>query len=278
MTYITGTFKSQDGLTLIGRSWMTDRPKARIILCHGYLEHSARYDREASYFNNHGYDVYTYDQRGHGLSEGEKSYIHDFELLVEDFDMFVSKSTEDTDLPIFLFGHSMGGLVSLSYLLTTNSKIQNLKGVICSAPFIKASKDLAPLLQKISGFLGKYFPKLKTVGPDPKEISRDPKTVRKYVNDPLVYHDKVHARSGSQLLKQMKRLEPLYKNFTYPILIMHGTDDKLAEIEGSRQFYQKCQSADKKFIPLKEFKHEITREIGKDKVMQTIANWMDDRI
>jgi len=137
---------------------------------------------------------------------------------------------------------------------------------------------LAPMLQKVSHILGNLLPKLKTISPDPNEISRDPSVVKDYINDPLIYHDKVHARSGQQLLKQMQSIRPKYSSFKFPVLILHGTDDKLAEFEGSERFFNECLSNDKSFIPLKDFKHEITREIGKEKVLQSIANWYDERI
>ncbi len=271
--YFIGT----GGLKLYTKSWLTKTPRANVLILHGYLEHCGRYATEAYYLNNHAYNVYSYDQRGHGLSEGIKSYIQNFEDLVTDFKLFLNTIKTDNDRPYYIFGHSMGCLVLLSYLIAVE-KDPNLKGVVLSAPFIMASKELAPFLQKISHVLGIILPKLKVLASDPKEISRDPRTVKSYSEDPLIYHDKVHARSAQQLLKQMKKIRPHYSSINLPLLIMHGTHNKLAEIEGSRLLFHESSSSDKQFIPLKDFKHEITREIGKSNVLQTIANWLDERL
>ncbi|MBT8228684.1 MAG: lysophospholipase [Bacteroidia bacterium] len=270
-------FKTHDGLKLITKTWIHPQARSNIVLVHGYLEHCRRYEHAAKYFNDHGYNVFAYDQRGHGLSEGKPSYIKQFENYILDLKQFLDHIEIYNKAHFYILCHSMGGLVTLSYLLNEKNIPDNLQGVIFSAPFIQPSKDLAPALQKISRILGLIAPWLPTKSADPAEISRDLQYVKNYAEDPLIYHGRVHAGSARQLLNQMKKIRPLYCNMTLPFLVIHGTDDKMAELEGSQNLYLESQSTDKKIIKLKDFKHEVMNEIGKKNVLQSIANWLDER-
>ncbi|NNE25588.1 MAG: alpha/beta hydrolase [Saprospiraceae bacterium] len=277
MTYIPGEIQTHDGLTLATKVWPAAHSKANIVFVHGYLEHCNRYDHIAQFFNNHGYSFYAYDQRAHGLSDGDRSYLKDISLLVQDLDQFTNQ-TISADQPFYYLCHSMGGLIVLSQILLNNGNTDNLKGLVMSAPFIRPSKDLAPLLQKVSHILGLLLPRLKTLPADPQEISRDPSVVKNYIEDPLIYHGRVHARSAQQLLKQMKLLRPHYKDLSTPYLLMHGTNDKLSEFEGSVDLHKESVSEDKQFMALENFKHDLMNELGSHKILQSIVNWMDGRI
>ena len=270
-------FISHDGLNIKMKTWTDPLARADIVLVHGYLEHSGRYEAIAQYFNDHGYNIYSYDQRGHGLSEGKPSHIHRFENYVLDLKRFLEFIEIEKKEHYFFLSHSMGGLVTLSYLLGDSKLPNNPEGIIFSAPFIKPSKDLAPTLQKLSKFLGLVMPWLPTQSVDANEISRDKNYIKMYKEDPLIYHGRVHLGSARQLLLQMQKLRPKYQELSLPFLIVHGTKDKLADLEGSRMLYQESCSTDKKIIELKDFKHEVMNEIGRKKVLQSIANWLDER-
>lgn len=277
MTYTTANITTADKLSLTTHSWTVPMPKAKIIFVHGFFEHGFRYKREAEYFNQEGINFYTYDQRSHGLSDGKyRSYVDNFQHYVDDYELFLNSPPKST-VPTFLFAHSMGGLVLVSYLLYTSNKIDN-KGIILSAPLLMPDKNTAPLLQKMSGIVGTLFPRLKTIKIDANAVSSDPKEVEKYTSDPLNYTDKMYASSGYHLLKQMKKVQGDMTKFEWPYLILHGTDDKLAEIEGSRLLHSLASSEDKQFVELKDYRHEITRDIGHEHVLETILNWINKRI
>jgi len=272
------SFKTQDNLELYTRSHLTDTPKADIIFAHGFFEHCARYDNEARFFSTHGYNFFSYDQRTHGKSEGSpRSFIKDFQNYVNDHVQFV-KQNITKDRPVFLFAHSMGGLIQLSFILDHLEVIDNFKGALFSSPFIMPDKDLAPLLQKLSGVIGSLLPKLKTVKADSSFISRDPKEIEKYDADPLIYRDGIYASSGKHSLKQIKKVTKRFSEFNVPFIIQHGTNDKLAELNGSRTLIKTCSSKDAQLIELKDFKHEITRDLGYESVLQTYLDWMEERL
>lgn len=278
MSYSNHKLLTQDGLKLHTHQWTIDKPKAQILFVHGYCEHAGRYTSEAQFFNEAGYDFHAYDQRHHGLSEGSpKSYIQEFSSYIDDLELFI-KSKASNDNAVILMAHSMGSLVMVSYLLERTPSLPQLKGIVLSAPFLQPDRNTAPILQKLAVVIGTLLPKLKTVGIDSNAISRDENEVNKYVNDPLNYAGKIFARSGYQLLRQMKQIRKKFHKLTLPILIMHGTDDKLAEIGGSQMLYDLCSSEDKEFIVLKDYKHEITRDLDHLYVRETMQSWMDERI
>ena len=273
-----GSFLSHDGLALVSKSWHAADPKADIAFAHGFFEHCGRYANEASAFNAAGYHFHSYDQRTHGLSEGKRrSYVTDFEDYLKDYRIFLDQLNLGKERPYFLMAHSMGGLVTCSHLIDTSAPTEML-GVILSAPLLQPDKDTAPLLQKISGLVGTLMPALKVIAIDPHAVSRDPDKVKAYVDDPLNYTDKMYAASGYHLLRQMRKIESQLNKIKTPLLIMHGTDDKLAELQGSQLLYASAKSTDKEFVQLKNYKHEITKDVDHEVVLDTMIKWMDERM
>jgi len=272
------SFKTQDKLELYTRSHTVENAKADIIFAHGFFEHCARYDNEARFFNKHGYNFYSYDQRSHGKSEGTpRSYITNFQNYVNDHLQFI-KMNNSSGRPVFLFSHSMGGLIQVSFILDHLQEVKNFKGALFSSPFLMPDKDLAPMLQKLSGVVGSILPKLKTVKADSSFISRDPAEIKKYDEDPLIYRDGIYAASGKNSLKQIKKVGKRFTEIKVPFIIQHGTNDKLAELGGSRKLIKESSSKDAQLIELKDFKHEITRDLGFENVLKTYLDWMEERL
>lgn len=268
---------TKDGLSLHLYNWLIEKPKADVVFVHGFFEHAGRYENEAKFFNQNGYNFIAYDQRTHGRSEGKyRSYIASFDNYIEDYKKFLAQLKLGIDRPYFLFAHSMGGLVLCSYLLN-NKPPENFKGAIFSAPFLMPDRNTAPILQKLSGFIAAIAPKLKVLALDTNAISRDPNEIEKYINDPLIYSDKLYASSGAQLIKQMNKIQAQFETFDVPFIILHGSDDKVAEIEGSRLLYEKSKSIDKSLEIIKDSKHEITKDLDKEKVLNLIVSWINKR-
>jgi alpha-beta hydrolase superfamily lysophospholipase len=268
---------TKDGLKLHTAEWRAKDPSALVFLVHGYAEHSKRYDHFASFLNQNNITLVAYDQRGHGESQGETAYIHDGQYLIEDLHQFISTYYRE-DIPCFVFGHSMGGLVTAAYFLSEYKDTHDIKGIILSAPGLMPSKAISPFLIKISGFLGKYFPKLKTIKLDPTAVSSDPNEVEKYVNDPLVYSGKWIARTGAELVKMMNRVQEQAKNFNQAFFLGHGDKDKIAEIEGSRKFFMNASTEDKAFKTYEGFYHELLNEPGRQEFMDDVFTWIKDRV
>lgn len=277
MAYHSYEISGVKSTKLFGQAWALKNPIANIYFVHGYGEHSSRYHAEASRLNAAGFSMYTYDQRGHGKSEGLKGYVSSFDEYIQDCKSFIEQTWDDS-IPGFIFGHSVGALVAVNYIVDNNFKKENFKGVVTTSAAMKISRDIAPFLQKISGVIGTLLPKLRTVKIDSSFISRDPEEVAKYDNDPLILRKGTHARTAAELIKVMKGMKDKFPKFTAPVLIMHGKADKLIEPEGSELFYNLAGSKDKELVWFEKSFHEITRDYDKDKVMNKMISWLKERL
>jgi alpha-beta hydrolase superfamily lysophospholipase len=272
-------FKTNDGLNLFEQRWQpTKEPKAVIVIIHGYAEHSGRYSHVADYLINNGYAVETFDLRAHGKSDGKggKTYINSIDEFLSDVDVFLKQVKEQhPNKNLFLLGHSMGGAIVTLYTITRNP---DLKGIILSGPTLKISDDISPLLVKLSSVIGKVLPKLPTIKVDSTAISRDPEIVKKYDNDPLNYRGGIPARTGAEVTRATKLIQEQMEAIKLPLLILHGTADRLSDPEGSQLLYKRAQSKDKTLKLYDGFYHEILNELEKEQVLGDIVEWLDGRV
>jgi len=272
-----GNFKTNNGLNLFEQSWLPEKePKAVVIIVHGYAEHSGRYQNTAEYLANHGYAVETFDLRSHGKSDGKNTFIRSFDLFLEDLDLFLKRVGErHPGKKIFLLGHSMGGLIVSLFTVTRQPE---LSGLILSGAAVKISDDISPLLVKLSSVIGKIFPKLPTIKLDSSAISHDPEIVKKYDNDPLCYRGGIPARTGAEINQATKIIQQQMEAIRLPLLILHGGADRLADPEGSKQLYERAESKDKTLKLYDGFYHEVMNELGKERVLGDIVEWLEGHL
>ncbi|MCX5758614.1 MAG: lysophospholipase, partial [Candidatus Hydrogenedentes bacterium] len=237
-------FKTADGMGLHVRQWTPDSaPKGVVVLIHGYADHGARYGWVASHLTHAGVAVSALDLRGHGASPGERAFIASFDRLVDDVARFVEAVRDAfVGVPLFVMGHSMGGLVVALYAATRKPSVA---GVILSSPLLKVSDGVSPFLQRISGIVGALLPRLPVLPLDTAAISRDPEAVQAYVADPLVYHGRIVARTGAEMTRAANRIQACMEDVTLPLLLLHGTADRLCDVNGSRQMHDRARSSDK---------------------------------
>ena len=273
MKHKEGKFKGYKGLSLYYLCWLPDkRPKAVLLVAHGLAEHSSRYKNLVNYFVPKGYAVYTFDYRGHGKSEGLRSYVDRFSDYLADLKTFLDKvRKEHRDAKIFLVGHSMGGTVATAYAIEHQ---QELAGVITSAPSLVASSTVSPALLAIAGVISALAPKMGVAVLDASTISRDKAVVDAYVDDPLVFRGKIPARTGAELAKMWKTLPEQMPKIKLPILVMQGTADRLANPASSKLLYKRAGSKDKTLKLYKGFYHEIFNEPGHRQVMADVEAWL----
>ena len=273
-----GVFKGSQGVDLFYQTWSpSGEIKAVVIICHGIAEHSGRYDHIARFLNTHGCRVASYDIRNHGRSGDLSIYVSSYDDYLADLDAFVALvRRENPGKPLFLMGHSMGGTTSALYTITR--KPDFLNGVILSAPAVKIGADISPFLLKLSGLLSVITPHLKTVVLDNRSISRDPQVIQKYDDDPLNYRGGIPARTGAELNRAILCIQANMEAITQPGLIVHGTADRLADINGSSDLYERISSKDKSFKTYEGYYHEVMNEIGKEAVLNDIAAWIDSHL
>lgn len=265
------------GAKLHMQKWLPDdTPKAIILLVHGYAEHAGRYRYFAKYCVSKDYAVFAVDHWGHGKSDGTPGYVPDFSVYHDGVDELLAYATKEfPKLPVVLVGHSMGGLISATYLLSNQSAFA---ACVLSGPAIKAAEEPSAFLKGISGFLSRFLPKLGVLELDPNGVSRDPQVVVDYLADPLVYNGKMGARLAAEMLTNMSNIQENADQIRLPMLMLHGGQDSLAAADGSRFLEGRISSSEKKLIIYPDLFHEIFNEPEKETVLADMTDWLDKQL
>lgn len=277
MKQCEGRFKGRKDVEIFWQSWVPARPRAVVVLVHGLGEHSGRYAHVADALVAADCAVYAMDHRGHGKSGGPRALIDRFAHAVDDVDHVVEIARrEQPRKPIFLLGHSMGGALSLSYALKNPEK---LSALILSGPAV-ALDGAPPLMKPIAKFLSSVAPGTGLFAVDPGLVSRDPAVVEDYTKDPLNAHGKVPARTLGEIVKFVEILPATLSLIQLPLLAMHGSEDKLAGVGGSRMVVERATSKDKTLKVYDGLYHEIFNELPADRaiVLKDLTDWIGARI
>ncbi len=266
------SFHTVDGLRLATYSYLPEElPRASVTIVHGYAEHAGRHKALAEALVEAGYAVYTFDLRGHGKSEGKRANVGVFNEYVHDLSRF-SDIVRESQPPLrrFLFGHSMGGAVALQLALEHPEK---LAGLILSAPFLQNATPVPALLGQAAHLISNLFPDLPVQRLDTRALSRDEAVVQAYQDDPLVYHGKVKARLGYELLRVGSYLTGRAASIRLPVLLQHGTDDRIASKVGT-EVLSSMLSGDRTLKLYSGAYHEIYKDDGREAVLADLLSWL----
>lgn len=254
-------FQNKDGLWLKWTAWRpTSAPRAVIFLVGGLAEHTARYDALALRFVEEGFVVFAHDHQGQGLSQGDRKYVERFDNYVTDTEQFIqmrfAAETSLGALPRFILGHSMGGLI-VTHVAQRHPKAFN--GVVLSAPALHLDPKVAsPLLVAVAKLLGKWIPKLALDSLNSDHVSRNKAVVQMYKSDPGIPQNKLVARWAAEMMTSMERARAATKTAaTFPVLLIHGGDDKIVPVSGSHEFFRNAPSTDKELTIYPDSYHEI---------------------
>jgi acylglycerol lipase len=275
MKHQEGTLTTLDGARLFTQQWLPDdQAKAVIVIAHGLAEHSSRYAHVARYLVQSGYAVYTFDQRGHGQSRGDRlGYFERFDLLSEDLRQYVELAqAEQKSGPPFLLGHSMGSLLALYYAIRHQTA---LKGLVVSGSLLNASEVANTTTRLLTRVLSAVAPQMGIAVIDSSTISKDQAVVRAYDLDPNNYRGKIRARVGAELMAATAEVLDNLERITLPILILHGGSDRLVPPGSSRVVYKRVGSADKTLKIYDGLYHEIFNEPEKDRVLADVLVWLE---
>ncbi len=266
-----------DGTRLFVRHWLPESEiKAHLAVIHGYGEHSGRYAPFAAWMTGRGYAVHACDLRGHGKSPGRRGHVErwadyhgDAAALLEDL-----RTRYGEQLPLFLVGHSMGGLIVLGYAL---DHPQGLRGIIASGPALARGTGVPPILYEVAKLLGSIVPRLQMDSRlDVRALSHNEAVIRAYVEDPLV-HSLGTARLAAEMDREMRRLFAEANRWPaeLPLLIVHGGADRLAPPEASAAFFETVVARDKERKEYPGFYHEVFNEVGREQVLQDVTDWLE---
>jgi alpha-beta hydrolase superfamily lysophospholipase len=270
-----GSFEGVGGLKIFTRSWHpAGAPRALVVIVHGFNSHSGQYLWVADQFVDHGLAVYALDLRGRGQSDGERFYVQKFEDYVNDVATFVTMAKADhPGLPVFLLGHSAGGVVSCVYTLEHQAE---LTGLICeSFAHEVPAPDFALAVLKGLSHVAPHAHVLKLNNED---FSRDPKVVESMNNDPLIAHEVQPTQTVAEMVRADERLKREFPLITLPVLILHGTLDKATKPSGSQRFYDTAGSTDKTLKLYEGHFHDLLNDVDKEVVMADIQGWIDAHI
>ncbi|MFY9608638.1 MAG: lysophospholipase [Blastocatellia bacterium] len=275
MTYVEETVTASDGLRLFVRRRDLAHARGEVALVHGFGEHSGRYDRLGVHLNAHGYSVTGYDHRGHGLSDGLPGHVESFGEYEDDLDRIIAAvRARSAGRPIFLIGHSMGGLVALRYLATRSSA---LAGAVISAPLIGLASPVPAHKLVIGRVAARLAPHLRLNNEiNPADLSRDPEVGKAYASDPLV-NRKVSARWYAEATRAMLEVNEWAPRITLPLIVMHGTDDRLASVDATKRLFERIGVSDKELVIYPGFYHELFNEPEKQQIFDRVTVWMDKR-
>ncbi|WP_022836561.1 alpha/beta hydrolase [Salisaeta longa] len=271
-----GTHITRDGLRLFTQQWVPPAPRASVVFVHGYAEHSSRYDDLARYLNAEGYAVYTYDHRGFGRSGGPRALMHSAEPWLDDLQEILQRPVlQQAPGPLFLMGHSMGGALVLAYALRETPA---LDGLVLSSPAIAVPAPGGAIGQTVAQWVGRWLPRLPTVGKLHDALSHDPAVRERVARDPLCYQGRVPAATGATLLRLGQRLQATMHALTLPFYAFHGTADIITKPAGTQRLYDTAASTDKTLKLYEGLYHETLHEYAKDAVRADLLNWLNDRV
>lgn len=244
-----------------------------MLLVHGYAEHCGRYEEMACWLAERGVAVHAYDHRGHGRSEGPRCHVDRFDQLLDDLALVLETlRAESPTLPISLIGHSMGGLVTLSFLATRKPRV--VSAVTSGAAL--ALGAVSPIRVALARAARRVFPRLSLgSGLDPNGLSRDPEVVRRYLEDPLVVRT-MTASLGAELLTAAPRTLALAGSVQVPLLLLHGGADPICSADGSRAFHAGLRVPGSALRIYPELRHEIFNEPEREQVWRDLLAWLQE--
>jgi acylglycerol lipase len=273
MKHLEGNFKGVRNANIFYQAWLPDGDvKAVLFVVHGLGEHCGRYMNHVNRFVPLGYAVYGLDHLGHGKSDGQREVIERFEDYTDALTTYYGMVKGwQPGKPIFILGHSMGGLITCTYLLDHQA---DFKGAIISAPAIKVGEGISSMTITMGKVLSRIAPKTGVLALDVNAISRDPEVVKAYVNDPLVFHGKTPARLAAEMLKAMMRVTAETNKITLPFIVIQGSQDKLVDPGGAQMLYDNAGSKDKTLKMYEGLYHEVHNEPEREVMFKDVESWL----
>ncbi len=277
----TETLTAADGTALYTARWTVSTPKAGVFIAHGIGEHSGRYAHVAAFLNAQGFSVYAIDHRGHGQSSGERTHFDSFEQPVADLHRALDLARTNLhaaqpQAKLFLFGHSMGSLITTLYVL---KHPEWLAGYVSSGSPLMIDSTQPAAVRLLGQVMQHIAPKLRFVALDTAGLSHDPAVITAYESDPLVDHAPVRIGIGTLLMQRAIYAREQVQHITLPLLLMHGSDDPLTPLSGSQWFYEHAGSTDKTLKVYEGMYHEVHNETEptRTQMLTDLAEWLSAR-
>ncbi len=275
MIFLETTVVNQQNCKFHLKEWLPDSGiQGLVFLLHGLADHGGRFSYVAEFFTRIGFAFIAPDLRGNGYSDGKRGHFDSFQQVMDDIDLLFQEAIEKyPGIPVFIYGQSMGGNLALNYGIRCNPAIT---GMISSSPWLRLSNPPPAIISSIGTVIGNIFPSFAIPnGINADDLCRDKNISNAYRNDPLVHGKislstfKIITRSGEWAIQNAAKINT-------PILLMHGTADRITSIDASRQFADGNSSCE--FKTWEGFYHELHNEPERDEVIQFILNWVETKL
>ena len=265
------------GSGLFYRSWLAaDQPSAVVLISHGLGEHSGRYEHVAAAFNAAGLHAYALDHLGHGQSPGKRAFVSRFSELTDGVaELRAHIAHEHPSMPVYLVGHSLGGLIAASTVL---SAAQDYAGLLMTGPALGVPTPPPAWQVLLLRVFSAVAPGLKALELDANAICRDPAVVEDYVADPLVHHENIPARMVVSLFDEGARVMASAKDISMPVLLLHGAEDQLTSASASTEFVDMLASSDKQCTIYDGMYHELFNEPEQEEILKACCEWITARV
>lgn len=269
------SFAGQGGLNIAYRTWTPATPPAAVMLIvPGFNSHSAYFDWTGEQLAGLGVASFGVDLRGRGKSDGERYYVEAFDEYVSDVEGLMAIAVAAyPGLPVFLLGHSAGGVVASAFALKHQDSLAGL--ISESFAYQVPSPDFALAVLKGISHLA---PHARVLALKNQDFSRNAEVVARMDADPLLANEVQPTRTVAEMVRADERLKQGFPKFRLPVLILHGTNDLVTRPQGSQYFFDHTGSQDKTLKLYKDHVHDLLNDLDREKVMQDIADWLQPRL
>ncbi len=267
-------WKTNEGEKIFSQKWLTDgHAKAVVVLVHGLGEHIGRYDHVAKFLNQNQISVYGFDHRGHGKSSGKRGHIGSNQFFMSDIEHMIAEAKkENPEIPIFIYGHSLGGNMVLYYAL---SKKPAIKGVIATSPGLGTGEPVPPTKLLAAKILKTLVPAMTMDnGLDVNNLSHNPQVIKDYQEDPLV-HPMISAKLATLMFSNGDWIIENASKFDLPLLLLQGEKDHIVSLEKTKLFAEKVPASLITFKIFPELYHEMHNEYEQNQVLSYILEWIN---
>jgi len=263
------------GDRLFCREWLPENPERVLLLVHGMGEHSGRYEHFGAWFAARGCSVHAYDHLGHGRSAGLPGHVRRFDDYLDDLEgILADVRRRHPQLPVFVVGHSMGGLIVAAF---ARERRPQLAGAVTSAAALDLGEGVSGATLVAARILSRLVPRLRlSTELDPAGLSRDQEVVDAYVADPLVFR-RVTASMANELFGAIRRTRAGGAEVQLPMLMLHGEADPICPVAGTREFFEQLPLDDKAVQTYPGLLHEIFNEPEHEQVFEDLLAWLRER-
>jgi alpha-beta hydrolase superfamily lysophospholipase len=256
------------------QSWTPENTIGTLVVTHGLGEHSESYHRLAEGLAGSGWKIVVWDLRGHGQSEGKRGVIEKFSYFGDDLMTLLEivRAQNQNHQPIVMLGHSMGGLITTSFIL--NRAPQSVRGVVLSSPLFGVAVKVPKLKEQLGRKLAGYLPNFTLYsGLKFEDLTRDKAVVAEYERDTL-RHERISTSMFVQMTDLMQVCLQSASKFAYPLFVQQAGEDKIVSASATRDFFNRVENKDKEMIVYDDYYHEVYNEVGREKVFADLRRWL----